>query len=1061
MFGFLSTKALSNESVTINVSSAAVVTTPLLQDAFGQGGFPISITGAGIFGVTGISTHTGVTTIGGALGSGLGGNMLVTGRVGSANKAFTVAPTGTLMGSGTVVGTVINAGNLSPSNNRAIPNDTGPPLKPGTILTITGSYSQAADAFLKLFSTPSACDRLAVSDIAMCDGTLVINPVGNYPSAGTTFRIMTWGSSTGTFPNVINGSNIPVSLVTTIDDFGMSVKISGASTIVTSSGVAASSLTDATGEVAVSDGATVSNTSGSQTVSAIVSIAGTSTLSTSVGAATVLTGPIMSPIGTRLNLGGGGTINFSGDNNALLGDIAVSGSIVNVSSSLGSGGLELANTTLNITSGATLNNTVTTDAGTIIALKPLGIDAPVVVSGSLSGQGAISIDGGGIAIFNKPNANLSGPIQLSSSTAQIADGSNLGTGNISLEGASPTIVLGNVTLSNPISVNAAATFRSNSIGGFAGPITGRYDLTFDGTGTTKLTGNSTNYSNQLKITGGTVAVDANFENAAINVSDGATFSGTGKVGDVTLSSGARVIAGESSLSNLYAHSWQNDNAIYDVYINSMGESNTIVVSGDSSLNAPTFNILMDANNRFEGVIDYNVLQAGGALSVTGPVTINWVNPNPSGVDPITFTMGTLQKTISGITTNYLVLRATLAREVRTSSAAQKKEDVNDAVIYSGTLAPISPLIADVVPVKASNAAPVAEQDELTSIVFGTSSSTNDPSALATADSFHFKRFSNSVAKPVSGKRGITEALLTALSKSGPQSYKVNETRLWVTPYVNRTRVKQTNSDVGSQGWSGGSLLGIERRDKKNTWSLGILGGLMGSRSHALGTPNTFSKTTGIILGGFNSYKYTTYKDKGNFGHEILASRTFTSVDAQRYDLDSTKNTPFFALSAYKITTDVGNGQLNYLFDIIKESMSCRLSTGLTYIRTKYGAYTERNAGANGLIQSARSHKSVEFYNGIGFRKIQNTKRFILRATAVYEYGYQVSSSGSVAKTTTQSYSPTTFTAPPGPRQNKHYLQLSGSCLDRETGLKFILSYSGVSYKNVKSHTAMFKVEHRF
>jgi hypothetical protein len=217
-----------------------------------------------------------------------------------------------------------------------------------------------------------------------------------------------------------------------------------------------------------------------------------------------------------------------------------------------------------------------------------------------------------------------------------------------------------------------------------------------------------------------------------------------------------------------------------------------------------------------------------------------------------------------------------------------------------------------------------------------------------------------------------------------------------------------------------------------------------------------------LVGAYNTLKYSNNKDSGNFGHEVLVSRTLTSVDGQRDGLDAIdKVTPFYALLAYKTTTNVANGQWNYLFDIIKGSVSCRLNTGMTYIGSQYSAYNERGAGINGQNQSASSNKSVEWYNGIGLRKVWNDEKITIRTTFVYEYGYQVENSGNVAITTTQAQSPTTFTTPPGPKQNKHYIQLNGSFLDRKTGLKFIASYSGVLYKNVENHTGMVKVECRF
>ncbi len=1071
IFVCLSTESISSQ-YEISVSSGAV-TTPLIHDSPGSGGFPFLITGSGVFCTPGTNTYAGMTIIGGASGSGLGGNMLVTGRVGSTSTPFTVSPTGTLMGSGTVVGSIVNAGNLSPSNNREIPNDTGPPLAPGTTLTITGSYSQAASAFLNLFSTPSACDRLSVSGLAMCGGTLVINPVGNYPPTGVTFRIMTWGSVAGTFSNITSVPNKSVSLETEIDDFGMNITISGNSTLVTSSGTTVNNLATVTGGISVDNGATISNDSGTQTVSAaFVSIVGTSTFNTTAGSTTILATPISSTSSTTLNINGGGTTIFSADNSGLLGNVAVSGSTINVSSNLGSGDLQLTNATVNLESGSTINNQVSGDSSTVINLSPE--TKQISVNKAFIGQESVNVITSGTTIFNSPNPLFSGSFTLGTtgcaSTAQITDGADLGTGKLNLGTTSadtPTVVMGKVTLPNPIAANAATTFTTNSSASLTGSITGSANLTFTGSGTTSLTGNSIDYTGTLNVLSGKVSINSNFQSAVVNVGNGATLTGTATVGDVVLSSGANVKAGNSSTSKFNANSWQSSDATYTVNVKSDGEANTIVVTNDATLIRPTFDVYMDATTYDKGAIDYVVLQSGGALSITGPVTINWVNPISPTTDPISFTMGTRTNTKNDVTTNYLVLKATLSEEVIISS--DQTSGTNDQIIYSSTFDPLAPITIGANDIIAENSgllpstAPVAQQVELTSLVFNKISATSDPSASATADSFRFKETSRKGGTYISTKKDAVETLLTAISKTGPVSYERNETRLWITPYVNRTRVNRTNSDTGNQGWSGGSLVGIEQRDEKNIWSLGILGGLMGSRSHMIGVPDTFSKTTGILFGGFNTYKYSDHKDQGNFGHELLISRTITSIDAQRYGLDNTNNnTPFYALSTYKTTTDIGNAQINYLFDIIKKSVTCRLSSGSTYTGTNYGSYEEYNAGSNGLTQSSNFNKSIEFYNGIGIRKIWNHNEITIRTTFVYEYGYEMINSGTASKTTTHSaISPITFSTPPGPRQNKHYLQLSSSYLDRETGLKFILSYAGVLHKNVQNHIGMFKFEYRF
>ena len=1171
-FVFLSAEAMSADGVVIEVQSDAV-TTPSMQDAPGGGGFPISITGTGVFGVTGISTYTGTTTIGGALGSGLGGNLLVTGRVGTPNTAFTVAPTGMLMGSGAIVGTVINTGNLSPSNNRAIPTDTGPPLAIGTTLTITGSYTQAAAAFLKFFATPSFCDSLSVNGPVICAGTLVIIPSGNYPSSGTTFRILNWGSQTGTFAQVVNGSNLPISLVTSIDGTGMDVTISGASVTVPTSGATAESLTSTVGAVAISDGATVANTSGSQTVSAQVIVTGTSTFNTSAGATTNLASAITSAPGTTLNLSGGGTTTFSANNSSMQGNVSLAGSTATIGSgaNLGSGALNLsgAGTTLNLgansgdevtlTNPITLTDTaafivpagasaalqspITSAVGTTLNLSGGGtttfaannvsMRGDISVAGStasittganlgsgtlnLSGAGTtlnlgansgdavtlvnpitlatsaafvvptgataalqspitsapgttLNLSGGGTTIFSANNSSMRGDISVAGSTASITAGANLGSGALNV--SSGTIVMDSVALPNPISVNSASTFTSNaapgSVATLSGAIIGSAPITFNGTGAINLTGASTSYTGTLIATGGKLSVNSNMPSAGVNLGAGAILGGAGTVGGIH-QSGILKPGNSIGTLNVVGDYTTVDGAAYQVEINPL-LSSKINVAGNTILGGTYFiNVLMDAGDYPAQTTDYTILTTGGTLTVN-MLNIKW-NAQPG----LSFTVGTLNDLGEADDEKCLVLRY---RATQPFTIAADQAVVDTATLdgtYSQSILNNPSITLNASDVVGENSGlttpelpnvyqvPVADHIELTSIVFSNNpNSQNDPASSATADAFLFKGF-NAPKTTVLGGKNAVETLLTAISQNGPISYEKNETRLWISPYVNRSRIRRRSSDTGNQGWSGGSLAGIEQRDQKNIWSFGLLGGLMGSRSHTLGQPNTFSKSTGFLFGAYNTYKYTDYKDKGNFGHEILASRTTTFIDSQRYGLDKTdKVTPFYALATYKTTTNIINAQLNYLFDIIKKSVTSRLSAGVTYQGTQSGRITERNAGVNGITTSPSTNNAVEYYSGIGIRKIWNTDEITMRTTFVYEYGYQAMSAGVTARSATQdSVAPATGTTPIGPRQNKHYLQLNTSYLDRRTGLKFIVSYSGVLYKNVTNQTGMFKIEYRF
>ena len=553
--------------------------------------------------------------------------------------------------------------------------------------------------------------------------------------------------------------------------------------------------------------------------------------------------------------------------------------------------------------------------------------------------------------------------------------------------------------------------------------------------------------------------------AFANVSSGATLSGNGSLAALYQMG---IVKPGNSIGTLNLGGYTTaDGAIYNVEINPT-ESSQILVTNDTTLNGTyNINVLMDAGTYEAGVTDYTILTTGGTLEMN-TINVQW-NTQPG----LTVTVGVLAGSGTAADGKDLILRYT-ATQAFTINADQTSIDTTTlGTTYDSASFGIDSTITvganDSVGSNSGLTAPdsavsVAEQPELTALVFqSTSTSVNEVSSGSVKNEFRFKGLKPSQSALSGGKNSI-EGLLSAISQNGPISIEKNETRLWITPFANRSRVAKTNSNSGSQGWSGGSLFGLEQRDQKNTWSLGLMGGLMGSRSHTLGTPDTFSKTNGFLFGGYNTYKYTDYKDAGNFGHEILLSRTVTSIDSQRSGISKTDNkTPYYALASYKTTTDIGNAQLNYLFDIIKKSVTSRLSVGATYTGTQTGAINERNAAAANLNTTTSStNRTTEYYAGIGFRKIWNHEKITVRTTFVYEYGYQATSAGKTAQTASQnSLAPNAQTLPIGPRQNKHYLQLNGSYLDRNSGIKFITSYSAVLYKNVQNHTAMFKVEYRF
>jgi hypothetical protein len=114
-----------------------------------------------------------------------------------------------LRGSGTIVGNVINRSRVEPGNPFS--------SSPGT-LNIEGDYTQTAAGVLNIKIgglNPASFDQLIVTGRATLDGTLRIAVVNNFvPNVGNTFKIMTFGSRTGTFATFL-GLNIRPGVVFT------------------------------------------------------------------------------------------------------------------------------------------------------------------------------------------------------------------------------------------------------------------------------------------------------------------------------------------------------------------------------------------------------------------------------------------------------------------------------------------------------------------------------------------------------------------------------------------------------------------------------------------------------------------------------------------------------------------------------------------------------------------------------------------------------------------------------------------------------------------------------
>ncbi len=386
-----------------------------------------------------------------------------------------------------------------------------------------------------------------------------------------------------------------------------------------------------------------------------------------------------------------------------------------------------------------------------------------------------------------------------------------------------------------------------------------------------------------------------------------------------------------------------------------------------------------------------------------------------------------------------------------------------ALTINKTLYVNTPVVTDYVEPFTPTSAPstIVDTASLINATFSNSASSSDTMMQSTQDNFRFASTSTNPFLPRSAQStnvSLLESIIRATEASGPISVERNETRIWASPYTSRSRVNNSAAGIGQQGWSGGSLIGFEKRDVKNIWTVGMLTGLTLSKFHNNGDPDTHSKANGYVMGIYNTLKYTDNKDAGNFGHEVLISRITNLNTMQRRGEQSTIT--YFAKAANTSVTNLGNAQFNYIFNLEK-AVTCRLSLGGTYTDETEGAYTETNAGMYGNRVGGKNTKSGEVYFGPGLRHIWKDGPRTYRLTGVYEYGVSVYNKGNTQTTTTLAAMPHVLTNAPSGGKNKHYLQLNGSYLNKETGLKFSGAYSGTFYKDTQNHTFTAKAELRF
>ncbi|MDP4724736.1 MAG: autotransporter outer membrane beta-barrel domain-containing protein [Alphaproteobacteria bacterium] len=759
----------------------------------------------------------------------------------------------------------------------------------------------------------------------------------------------------------------------------------------------------------------------------------------------------------------------------------------------GGGSVAFDNTNSQYTTGMDIG-ALTVDESTVITLPP-------------SVAFGVGNNGGSPAINYYASGQSYSSIALNTaSTLILANGSAIGSqsGGVSVpfsfDTSSPTIQLANSATASitPKFTSAGNTVNIDTNGGtlnIYGNASGT-GVTLNvndtiGTGTLNLYGNQSGSvggndydSTNVNIASGTLNLylDTGDQSLGSMTMTGGTVTGSANLGgDVTMSGTSKMVATNIQMSNLNMSGTSkvsgtiqtngdlnlSDNAVFAPQIR------TTIIGGNMTANtgAPHYVVSFDGTNVSQistGTanipnLQVDLLLAAGTYSsgytytktilTSGDLTAPTAEPtwNITGVTkvdtgaPATGDELTLELTKDGGDLNLTIT---------------VNETINVATTTTYNF--VAPSSVPSAPSTTSAPSTLVDTASLINATFSNSSSSSDAVMQGSADNFHFTNTSTNPLLPRSmqpnNNASLLESIIRATETSGPVSFSRNETRIWASPYTSRARVNNSLAGIGQQGWSGGSLIGFEKRDRKNIWTVGMLTGLTLSKFHNNGDPDTHSKANGYVMGVYNTLKYTDNKNAGNFGHEVLISR-ITNVNTMQRRGEQ-RNVTYFAKAANKSVTNLSNAQLNYIFNLQK-TLTCRFSLGGTYTDENEGAYTETNAGTYGNRVGGKNTKAGEIYFGPGLRHIWKDGSHTYRLTGVYEYGVSVYNKGTQQITTTLAATPQVLTNAPSVGENKHYLQVNGSYLNKETGVKFSGSYSGTFYNATENHTFTLKAELRY
>jgi fibronectin-binding autotransporter adhesin len=254
-------------------------------------------------------------------------------------------------------------------------------------------------------------------------------------------------------------------------------------------------------------------------------------------------------------------------------------------------------------------------------------------SGVIGGTGSLLKQGTGTLTLTGNNT-YSGGTTVTGGLINFATLSNFGTGNITLNGGGVQWATGSTTdISARLAafgVNGGTLDTNGNNVTLANGISGAGSLTKAGNGVLTLAGDNT-YTGGTFVTGGSIALTGSIVGpvgvsgglfsangtigGTVTVSGDGTLGGSGTVGGIVVNGGT-VAPGNSIGTLTVTGNYAQSGGVYQVEVNSAGQSDRINVTGTATLNGGTVQVVADQTGTYARNTSYTILTATGGITGT-------------------------------------------------------------------------------------------------------------------------------------------------------------------------------------------------------------------------------------------------------------------------------------------------------------------------------------------------------------------------------------------------------------------------------------------------------------